>query len=308
LKDSVITYSASGFEIIPSGGYVITGSRNTIRTSDQQALFTKPLVITLDANGSLVKKVIGANGLSGKAVTVNSGGNFLILSTDNDSQMVLTELKASDLTSSWFNAYGAGDGLTLARRLFLDENSKVYWGGFVQKTLSGIRFIRTAQKSQNTDFDLLYKSSPISTASDFCRFGFDFAFIGNSTADSLFVKRITRDGIVAFSKSYTFPVGSVAPVTVTPNSVNSTQDGGLVVLATVNKAGTQISDNDYALLKINAFGEPSWTQIFGSPRFQDNGVSVLQASNGGLWVLGTTTQGGIAIITLTKTDKNGKIE
>ena len=46
----------------------------------------------------------------------------------------------------------------------------------------------------------------------------------------------------------------------------------------------------------------------GTQNFKDEGVAVRQVSDGGYIVLGTTTQGALRIITLIKTDKNGKVE
>ena len=66
-------------------------------------------------------------------------------------------------------------------------------------------------------------------------------------------------------------------------------------------------DSDFYLIKINAFGDTVWTNSFGS-KFKDEGVTIRQTSDGGYVVLGTTTQGSLKIITLLKTDKNGKIE
>jgi hypothetical protein len=61
------------------------------------------------------------------------------------------------------------------------------------------------------------------------------------------------------------------------------------------------------MIKLDAFGNVTWTSAFGS-RFKDEGTVALQTSDGGYVVLGTTTQGALKIVTLIKTDKNGKVQ
>ena len=92
------------------------------------------------------------------------------------------------------------------------------------------------------------------------------------------------------------------------NSISSTQDGGLILLSSVNSAAIKgRGDTDYYLIKIDAFGEKVWTSSFGS-RYKDDGVAVRQSTDGGYVVLGTITQGGLKLVTLTKTDKNGLVQ
>jgi len=80
------------------------------------------------------------------------------------------------------------------------------------------------------------------------------------------------------------------------------------MLASVNSVAIDgAGDNDYLLLKIDAFGAEVWRTHFGS-RFKDTGVSVRQASDGNYVVLGTTSQGGRDIMALIKTNATGKLE
>ncbi len=92
------------------------------------------------------------------------------------------------------------------------------------------------------------------------------------------------------------------------NSISSTQNGGLILLASVGSVAIGgRGDNDYLLIQINAFGDEIWRSSFGS-RFKDQGVSVRQSSDGNYVVLGTTNQGNRDIMMLAKTNGTGKIE
>jgi hypothetical protein len=314
-------YVASHMQLLPSGGYVVVG--DVIKSTG-----TKAFIMVVDENGTLVDSTSHgtvAAQLRGKAVAINSAGNFLVLSTSGPKTMFLAELNKTTLqpTNGQEITYEAGN-TNLANRLFIDELGKVVWSGVVTKnTLTGIRMIKTVPNNVNTEFDLLISNPGFSeVATDFCRFGNAYAVIGSTnqkgaalgTDTDILFKRMAANGTVLSSTSYPFGDGS------TPdgqndvgNSISSTQDGGLILLSSVNSAALIAAglggrgDSDYYLIKINAFGDLVWFSSFGS-KFKDDGVSVRQASDGGFAVLGTTTQGALKLVTLVKTDKSGKIE
>ena len=328
-NDPGLSYRARGLQILQSGGYVVTGE--DIQKKDSTS---KILLMTVDGTGKDKPKTISVKpaafrSAAGQAVATNSTGNYLVLSASGNSSMILSEMKKSDLTPVWANAYGAGQ-TSLANRMYLDDVGKVFWAGTVTKSGSaGIRFVKTAQNSQNTDFDLeLINAGYNDAASDFCRFGFDYAIIGStdqkqtspttlSDRDILF-KRISQNGTVLSTKS--FPIVAKDATVLDDkqddlgNSISSTQDGGLILLGSVNSTALKSvdanhvgGDFDFMLIKINAFGDEDWRNAVGS-RFRDIGAAVRQASDGGYVVLGTTTQGGQDIMVLAKTNKSGKIE
>lgn len=322
-----IDYRAKGLQILSAGGYVITGE-------DIQSNGTsKALVMTVDANGTVLKTTSILPGttpsVAGQAVAVNKAGNYLLLSTsmapnaNGDTEMLLGEMKKDDLSLTWtpsFKDYSAGQA-TLASRLFLDNSDVAFWAGTVTKNnVTGIRVIKTEQNSLTSYFDLLllnpgYKEA----ANDFCRFGYGYAIVGSTDQkkdspapadrDILF-KRLGEDGSVLSTNS--FPLGDGKTLVDTQNdegnSISSTQNGGLILLASVGSLAIGgRGDNDYLLININAFGEEVWRSHFGS-RFRDTGVAVRQSSDGGFVVLGTTTQGGRDIMMLAKTNHLGQIE
>ena len=319
-----INYKAKGLQILQSGGYVLTGE------DIQKKGTSKVLVMTVDATGAVVKTNSLSPGTStsavGQAVAANSLGNYLVLSTSSavnlkgDTEMFLGEMKKDDLAPVWGRDYSAGVA-TLANRLFLDDAGKVFWAGTVTKNgTTGIRVVKTGQNVQNSDFDLLLINPPFTEeASDFCRFGAGYAIIGSTNEkkgsatpadkDILF-KRLSQNGSPLNTQS--FPLGNgkdlIDAQNDVGNSISSTQDGGLILLASVGSLAIGgRGDNDYLLIHIDAFGDEVWRSSFGS-RFKDQGVAVRQASDGNYMVFGTTTQGGREIMMLAKTSSKGKIE
>jgi len=329
--DDLKSYKASSLQILPAdAGYVVVGE-------DIQQNNTQLLILTVDGSGKMTNHASIAptpntnqSSLFGKAVAVTAAGNYTTLGFAGNSEMVLSELKKTDLSTAWApRVYEAGS-TTLNNRLFLDDAGKIFWSSTVTKTsVTGIRVVKTSPNAQNTDFDLtlLHPTAGVSEeATDFTRFGFGYAIVGSTTAktdatgavkvgdkDILFM-RLGQDGTVLSRKS--FPLSDTDTQNDIGNSISSTQDGGLIILASVNSVAISgQGDNDYYLIKIDAFGNTSddssdenkWKSTFGS-RFRDTGVAVRQASDGNYVVLGTTNQGNRDIIMLAKTNKKGKIE
>lgn len=321
--DDQKSYKPSGLQILPSdAGYVVVGE-------DIQQNNTNLLILTVDASGNMTNHAsipnpsAPQNPILGKSVAVNSTGNYTVLSAAGSSEMLLAELKKTDFSTAWTpRIYDAGS-TALNNKLFLDETGKIFWSSTVTKsTVTGIRVVKTSPNAQNTDFDLTLLN-PIAgiseEANDFTRFGYGYAVVGSTTAktddkgvttagadkDILFM-RLAQDGTILSRKS--FPLSASDTQNDSGSSVSSTQDGGLILLASVNSAAINgAGDNDFYLIKINAFGDEEWRASFGS-RFRDTGVAVRQASDGNYVVLGSTNLGNRDIIVLAKTNKVGKIE
>jgi len=314
---SKLSYKGNGIEILKDGGYVIAGE-------DIQNGVSQLMIMTVDSEGSnpAYKTIKSATPMSGVAVAANSNGDFLALgsipSASELKNMVLCKFSKSSLDSSWLGTYGAGS-VTLANKLFLDSRDNAYWGGTVQRenTNSAIRFVKIVTDPSNLggiDFDLpLSKPGITETGNDFCSYGAGFAIIGTTnekksggTGDlDILFKRISENGTELSSES--FPIEGQDQNEV-GNSICTTRDGGLLLLSTIDSQGELgRGDKDFYLIKIDPFGELAWSQAYGS-KFEDVGVSVIPASDGGYVILGTTTLSRVKTVTLMKVDKNGKIE
>jgi hypothetical protein len=320
--------SRKGHGIIPvDDGYVIVGE-----DIQNGGTLAQLMVMTIDSNGDnsvvLVNKT-PLTSVTGVGVAVNSKGNYLALGSEyvapgSDAKsptMHIAEFGKVSKKVEWSAQYGAGTVVNLANRLFLDAADNAFWGGTVKKddsNTSQIRFIEIITGPSNPggiNFDRsISQTSDTEVGNDFCKYGAGFAVIGktnkNTSGDfDIVFKRITANGTELSSMS--FPLGNEEgdfKQNEEGNSICATRDGGLLLLGTVeSNSSFGRGDKDYYLIKIDAFGTTSWTQVYGS-KFEDIGVNVIQSSDGGYVVLGNTALGRVKTIMLMKTDKNGHIE
>lgn len=308
-------YQASSIKAVPGGGYIIVGE-------DMQANGTsKSLIIYVDANGD--NAVVESFDYGrGKAASISSTGSFLMLTVKpmlTDTFMYLLDLTpgASSFTTNTITEYPAGN-TSIASRLIVDETGKAIWSGVkTDAGLTGIRVLKTITSNINTEFDRTVTQDGFDlVGTDICRYGLNYAVIGSTNrkpgqttkandTDILFV-RISPLGDTLSTKS--FPLGALDSQNDVGNAISSTKDGGLILLSSVNSIAIGgRGDLDFYLIRIDAFGNTVWYNSFGS-KFKDEGVAVTQADDGGYVILGTTTQGALKILTLLKTDKDGKIE
>jgi hypothetical protein len=221
-----VAYRGFGLEVLPgSGGYVIAG--DYIDNSSPSPVY-KLMIMGISTEGNKTQEKIYDHstfgqtfGLQGKAIAAkkDASNNVLsyvvlanIVSGGGDVNMALSEVNKSDLTEVWIRTYGAGQA-NLTNKLFIDANGKILWGGtVVRETDTDMRFVRTEQDRQNTDFDLpIGKPVFNETGNDICRYGFGYALIGSTNesatgAKDILFKRLTEDGSVIKVNAETFPV------------------------------------------------------------------------------------------------------
>jgi len=296
-------------------GYIIVGEDIQANGS------SKALIIYVDENGD--NPVIESFDYGrGKAGSVSSTGSYLMLTVKpslTDTVMYLMDLTpaSASFTVNTITAYPAGN-TTIASRLLVDDAGKAIWSGVQTNAgTTGIRVLKTITSNANTEFDRLVTQQGFTlVGADICKYGLDYAVIGSTNrkpgqtapaldTDILFV-RMTAFGDTLSTRS--FPLGPLDSQNDIGNSISSTNDGGLILLSSVSSVAIGgRGEQDFYLIRIDAFGNTVWTNSFGS-KFKDEGVAVTQAADGGYVILGTTTQGALKILTLLKTDKNGKIE
>jgi hypothetical protein len=328
---SSVTYRGFGLEVLPgNAGYVIAGDYiDNSPTNPTPTYKLMIMVISTEGNKTQEKIYDYTLGLQGKAIVAkkDASNNVLsyvvlsnIVSGGGNENMALSEVSKTDLSPVWMRTYGAGQA-NLTNKLFIDANGKILWGGtVVRESETDMRFVRTEQDRQNTDFDLPIGSPDYNeTGNDICRYGFGYAMIGSTNKSStgsldILFKRLSEDGTEIKVNTDTFPVknsnGTEVPGDKIGNALTVTQDGGLLLVGTVPSDASLFfgrGETDLYLIKINAFGETVWEKPLGS-RNADVGVAALQASDGGYMILATATFAGLKTIMLIKTDTNGNIK
>lgn len=303
-------YTGAAIKTTPDGGYIISGS-----VIDPQGV-SKTFVLKVNDQGvptdSVDLQFDPLQNEGGGGIALNSAGNYLVLSAQ-DSTMIITEVDKT--TFNVVSTVGHTGGHTeIVPRLIVDAQDMAVWSGVVTNSgLTGIRILRTVPANVNTEFDVPFTDPGANeVGTGICIFGQNYAVTGssnrkagNTTGDTdILLKRVNPITGEVYA-SVTYPIEGQNDV---GNSINTTQDGGLILLASASSVGIGgRGDTDFFLLKMDAFGTFVWKSAFGS-RFKDEGVTALQAADGGYIVLGTTTQGSIKIVTLVKTDDKGLID
>lgn len=322
---NILSYLGYGIDVLPNEeGFIIAGSY--IDEKEKSEL----LILKVPADGDKTKitkytfpNPKPAQGFQGKAITVSkdASGNqvFIVLANilnSDDEDMALAEIK-NDLTPGWFQTYGAGQA-DLTNKIFINNAGKLLWGGTVQRSGgTDMRFVRTEQNRKNTDFDLPIGSPGFDEqGKDICNFGFGYAIIGNTnetaTGDrEIMFKLLADDGSEKISKTFPIMIGEdPVPGNKTGNAITSTQDWGFLLACTV-PSNSELKfgrgEADIYLIKIDGYGTVIWEKSIGSTK-DEQSVAVLQSSDGGYIILGTSDFAGLSTVMLMKTDKNGDIQ
>lgn len=271
------------------------GNAASFRSGLGQYVIGKGIVQASNSTTDLfvIGQVVGPD-LATSVPTVNGKGG----------DMYFAQMNGGTLDTVFTRIYGGGTS-NLASRLYLDySQTYAYWGGTrTDDQGTHMRFIKSGFNSQQTLFDLSYPVGDNGfTGTDFCTYGYGYAFIGNHTAaQEIAVARVGSGGDMIGSLntfSLTLPLAG--------NSICSTQDGGLLLLGTSN-VDSQGTNTDYYLIKVDGTGAKQWEMAHGG-KYPDVGARVLQSSDGGYIVLGTTTLANVKTVFLMKTDSQGNIE
>ncbi len=306
-------------------GYIIIG--DVIKKSGPFAGVSQSFVLKVDTDGNGLDSLDFAfnPGIAekGRAVNIEPNGIILALSTQGTDNMILTEIDPTTFDRVNTPREFASGETTLSNRLVIDAAGKAVFSG--ERTVAGetgVRFIRSIPDSPTTDFDHFISEPGYSYAgADFCPFGTGYAILGATNkkpdgslgqdTDILFFK-LKSDGSRDTLNTFPFddpltPINEDNQIDA-GSAIATTIDGGLVFLSSVNSTAIDgRGDSDFYMIKIDAFGTKIWTSQFGS-RFKDEGIAIRALSDGSFLALGTTTQGALKILTLFRTNSNGRID
>ncbi|HXU26497.1 MAG TPA: hypothetical protein VN698_04635, partial [Bacteroidia bacterium] len=226
----------------------------------------------------------------------------LIYSTNQTDNIVLIKLSATGVIQwhKYYNYFGTiaqgfsvqqtNDGgyilvgQNYANSLILktDANGNMLWA----KSITNMAIAKCIQKTSNGGFVIAgYGSAPTGSA------GFDFSLI-----------KIDSSGNLLWSKTFGGIDRDLA------NSVKETSDGGYIIAGTTESYG--VGAEDVYLVKTDSAGNLTWAKTFGGT-LADRGNDVIQTTDGGFAIAGTTNSYGVGNsydAYLIKTDALGTLQ
>jgi hypothetical protein len=290
LKDSVYYFTqklgnSSSFRSTPRTGQYVLGRGVAQSSNSTNDIF-------------VVGQVVGPDLVTPIPPDINGKGG----------DMYFAQINGTTLDTVFTKIYGAGTSV-LANRLYLDfTQTSAYWGGTrTDDQGTHMRLINAVFNSQLTNFDLPYPSGESGyVGNDFSPYGYGFALVGNNLSGSEIDLVTVGSAGNELRPAIKVPSDNSNIIQITGNSVCSTLDGGLLILGTT-AVDAQGTNTDYYLAKLDPTGTQTWEKIQGG-KYLDAGVRVLQSSDGGYVVLGTTTLANVKTVFLMKTDSQGNIQ
>lgn len=277
----------------------------------------------------------------GESVTVTDDGQVILLGTyregiDGQQQISLKPFILSlqpDLTPNWVRTYDLINRNYKNARSIHFYKEKIYWASSIERTQGDLTFsyisvpvvknestfIRNDLFGENTD--QFYETNDMQPAKD-PSFGFGVVGTYSSSTDGLnaniFFLKIDASGSIIPSTIKYFdaigsrngdPIpGSESQIVDAGEAIASTSDGGYILAGTY-ESNPQLGKGakDIFLIKLDFQGNAIWVKNFGGLGDEDV-VSIVETSDRGFLVCGTSTIGTYATPMLIKVDKNGELK
>lgn len=308
--------------MITNDAYVVVGEQSDVENISDP---TDLAILKVDFSGQVValasitgeENALPTSSFSGKGITQNTNGNYIILGTltnNGTDNMLVTEVLASDVnTQVWTRFYGDGTG-NLAKRLFMNAQGDLVWGGNAgQQSTLDARLVRSkpndgsslSTKSYVTSFqEITYDISNVSGGTP------GYAIIGSTNqnigqnGDDIFILKVDPAGNESFTKVLDFDLQNDAGT-----GISSTRDGGLIVAGNGTSGNNRgFGQSDIFLVRLSNTGEEVWSKNYGASA-KDEAASVRQTSDDGYLIFGSTEFGtNYKKLVLLKIDKNGELK
>ncbi len=317
---STLSLRASSM-IITEDAYVIVGEQNDLADASDP---TDIALLKVDFDGQVIalETISGEeNGLlsssfSGKGITQNVNGNYIILASLNNKgtdNMLVTEVLSSDAnTQLWTRFYGDGTG-EVTKRLFINRQGELVWGGSSgQLSALDARLVRSRPNDGSALSNKSYVTNFREVALDMTTVVGGtpgYAFIGSTNqnvgqnGEDIFVLKVDPSGNEYFTKVIDFNLQNDIGI-----SISSIGDGGLI-LAANGTSGTDLGfgQSDMVIVRLSNTGEEVWRKNFGASA-KDEAASVRQTSDDGYLIFGSTEFGtNFKKLVLLKIDNNGEL-
>ena len=271
-------------------------------------------------------------------VFINSSTTFLTLSlmdatSGSTNATITTERNISDLsiTDNCARFKKQPNQVAPIKSLYQDLDNNIHFGAYVETASANFSNVAGIPNncSTTTDSEFLYDlvdQIGDQTASQIIPFGIGFAIVGttNKHGDDntdIYFSIKNKEGVEIrtvvfdFDKAFSYedPLAGQIDIDFTGieegMSIAATNDGGLIITGNTRvKTGPKLGNEDDAIMiKCDPFGNINWIRKFGDTN-QESGVYVQQTSDRGYAMLTNVEYGGVDMIALIKTDKNGNLE
>lgn len=268
------------------------------------------------------------------AVTVTSDNRILVLGTyEEDGKPIkpLVVAVKNDLSIEWMNQYNAIDLDYINGKSIHYNNGNIIWassilsqsGNFSDSYIT-IPFVKEPLTFKNYSImgqsrDRAFFVNDIQPAR---AAGFGYGIVGtdgnrDGTQKNVFFTRVDTQGTISsqdtlFLDAVLGVVDASKPSQIedTGDAITSTSDGGFVLAGTITsvagEGGMGKGGRDILLIKISAFGQQQWVRTIGGAG-DESVTSVVEASDGGIVILGTNNIGNYSSIFLIKTNSAGEL-
>ena len=317
--------------IAMNDGYFIVGDsiRNEIEEEDggeeeEDEARSGLLIMKVDLDGVPVNNMmrtldIEDADVQGRGITVNQDGDITavsqIISEDVPNDILLTTFSQNDLSVLCNEQYAARGITTLSSFLLTDPiGNYAFSGTIIDEGLQNVLpFIIPSRcgaiplsvpELVETSQDNYVGSQIINTLDG-------FALIG--TTDSGLKPNIFVSFLNFSAEADTILIYDNLGISDDEETdeeegltIANTNDGGFIISGST-RSNTDAGETNIILIKVDSDGNVQWTSIIGDLN-EEEGTFVIQAADGGYYVLGSTEFGGLDTIIVIKTDSEGNVE
>ncbi len=304
------SYNDSGYSVVQTsdGGYIVTGYSYSYGGSDYDIILIKT-----DSSGveQWTKTIGGSNSDYGMSVVQTSDGGYIVTgySTSyggSDRDIILIKTDSSGV-EQWTKTIGGSyddSGYSVVQTSdggYIVTGSSYSYGGadndiiLIKTDSSGVEQWTKTIGGSNSDYGM----SVVQTSDGgYIVTGYSTSYGGSNYYDIILIKT-DSSGVEQWTKTISGPYNDYGM------SVVQTSDGGYIVTGYFTSYDG--SNYDIILIKTDSSGVEQWTKTIGGS-YNDYGMSVVQTSDGGYIVTGSSASygGSDYDIILIRLDENGE--
>lgn len=309
-EEEIPGFIGNSLKVTPDGGYIIVGDSVKVDTTgitdtDLVLLRTNNLgqIIWSQTFGETDREEIGIS------VNTTTDGGFLVLGNITQNNQV----------SGWvIRTDGNGELLTSFPREITLENVSINTGNVIENSEGDFVWSATAPRLIGSETSMLAvittidggiilrefygDDNGIEEAGEIQEIPGGYIFVGSTESSGnggkdVFLVRLNDSGTQNWTQTY----GSIGADV--GNSVTQTQDGGFIITGSITN---DEQNTDIYVIKTDSQGNEQWTKTFGGDG-DDNGVKVLETTDGGFLIFGTVNFANNTMIGVIRTNSQGEL-